>query len=115
MDMNKEADPNPEIKSFSLRAMIAVGIVGIVLGVVAKEHIDKKVTVQSQTASCNVSIETTEKDGQTITTVKSEGTQAGCESFLNSIQQQVQSDDTEDAPCDPTAASDAVASGASAQ
>lgn len=112
MDMKKEADPNPEIKSFSLKAMIAVGIAGLLMGVVAKEQIDKKVKDQSQLVSCNVSIETTEKDGQTITTVKSEGTQTGCESFLNSIQQQVQSDDAEDAPCDPTAASDAAASSA---
>ena len=113
MDMKKPE--SQEIKSFSLKAMIAVGIAGLLMGVVAKEQIDKKVKDQSQIASCNVSIEMTEKDGQTITTVKSEGTQTGCESFLNSIQQQVQSDETEDAPCDPTAASDAAASGASAQ
>ena len=114
MDMNKPE--SQEIRSFSLKAMIAVGIAGLLMGVVAKEQIDKKVKDQSQTVSCNVNIEMTEKDGQTITTVKSEGTQTGCESFLNSIQQQVQdTSDSADAPCDPTAASDASASDAGAK
>lgn len=119
MDMKKEPEPKQELNSFSWKAMLAVTCFAFVAGAFAKEYLNKVENPQKTLHSCSVNMEMTEKDGHLVTTITSNGTTEACAPFLNAIQQS-QSDDTEDAdsndvPCDPTAASDATASGANAQ